>query len=571
MIRRRLAAARPRFTLQSVCTPDAQRAQHAPMVSTDLPPSLPARQFQHLRQHLRPRLGWRLSVPLLLGLSACASPPALQEQAAAQAATSAQAALASAGAQASASSPAGTQWLRANNLSPQAPDGAALASWWQQLDDADLNFLLREALAHNSDLRIAQATLRQAQAARAVVEAGARPQLGSSASATRSRTGSASSSLYKLGLSASWEPDWSGSQTANLAAAEASAQAAAADLATTRMSLTAEVGIAYVQWRDALTRERITQASASSLNDGLALTTWRAQAGLDSALALEQARLALAQTVASLPSVRAEVEQYEHQLALLTGLGVEAMLGQLARQASTPDAGKALQQLQLGVPADLLRRRPDVRAAEASVRAQWATRRQTEREGWPTATLSGSLGLQALTLAALGSGGTGVAALAAGINWNLWDGGQRHALVAQQDALLEAKQIGYEAAVRSALKDVEDALVSLRSQHERTAALSQAAQAADGVLQLSQQQRQAGLLSLADVLSAQRSALSADLSLQSARTERTLALIRLFKALGGGWQAQAEPAADVAKTAAPAASTGVQAPMPTPPASASAS
>jgi len=181
-----------------------------------------------------------------------------------------------------------------------------------------------------------------------------------------------------------------------------------------------------------------------------------------------------------------------------------------------------------------------VRAAEANVRAQWATRRQTEREGWPTATLSGSLGLQALTLAALGSGGTGVAALAAGINWNLWDGGQRHALVAQQDALLEAKQISYEAAVRSALKDVEDALVSLRSQHERTAALSQAAQAADGVLQLSQQQRQAGL-----------------------------ALIRLFKALGGGWQAQAEPAADVAKTAAPAASAGVQAPMP--PASASAS
>jgi multidrug efflux system outer membrane protein len=157
--------------------------------------------------------------------------------------------------------------------------------------------------------------------------------------------------------------------------------------------------------------------------------------------------------------------------------------------------------------------------------------------------LSGSVGLQALTLAALGSGGTGVAALAASIDWSLWDGGQRRALVAQQDALLEAKQISYEAAVRSAFKDVEDALVTLRSHHERASALSQAAQSADGVLQLSQLQRQAGLLSLADVLSAQRSALSADLSLQSARTERTLALIALFKALGGGWQTQAAAAA----------------------------
>lgn len=425
-------------------------------------------------------------------------------------------------------------WWRSSALPTATPDALILA-WWTQFQDADLTWLVQTVQQQNSDVHMARATLRQAQAARAAVEAQGWPQLGVGATASSSRSAGTTTRVRKLSASASWEPDVTGTQAAQQSAEEANVAAAAADLATTQMSLAAEVAIAYVQWRDAQTRWQLTQTSASSLADTLTLTTWRAQAGLDSALALEQARLALAQTEASLPSLAAEVATYEHQMALLTGMNGVAMLARLRPQADLPDDVPALQRLSLGVPADVLRRRPDLRSAEAAVRAQWATREQTRRAGWPAVSLNGSLGWQALSWAALGTSGTGVAALAASIDWTLWDGGQRQALMAQQDALLEAAQWRYAASVRSAVKEVEDALVSLRSQTERGQALAQAAQAAQAAARLSAHQRQAGLIGLADVLSAQRTALSAQLSWQTARTERMVALIGLYKALGGGW------------------------------------
>ncbi len=425
-------------------------------------------------------------------------------------------------------------WWRSGALATATPD-AALSTWWAQFQDADLTWLVQTVQQHNSEVYIAQATLRQAQAARAAVEAQRWPQLGVGATASSSRSAGTTTLVRKLSASASWEPDVTGAQAAQQSAEEANVAAAVADLATTQMSLAAEMAIAYVQWRDAQARWQLTRTSAQSLADTLALTAWRAQAGLDSALALEQARLNWAQTEASLPSLAAEVATYEHQMALLTGMNGVEMLVRLRPQADLPDDVPALQRLSLGVPADVLRRRPDLRSAEAAVRAQWATREQTRRTGWPAVSLNGSLGWQALSWAALGTPGTGVAALAASIDWTLWDGGQRQALVTQQDALLEAAQWRYAASVRSALKDVEDALVSLRSQTERGQTLAQAARAAEAAARLSAHQRQAGLIGLADLLSAQRTALSAQLSLQTARTERLVALIGLYKALGGGW------------------------------------
>ena len=509
---------------------------------------------------------WRgpAATALLLTLAACASAPgpapagpATELPARWQRAGSPDPATGAATGAAPAAAPAPSAAL--TNAAPAPASGAtpdnAAADWWRPFGDADLDRLVALALRNNHELRIAQATLRQAQAARAATEAGARPQLGSAASANRSRSAGQSSTLYKLSLSAGWEPDFNGTQSAAQAAAQAQEQGAADDLARTRASLAAEVAIAYLNWRDAQARERLSRSSAGSLAQTLQLTTWRAQAGLDSALSLEQARLTHAQTEATLPALAAEVAQYEQQLALLCAEPDAAtLIRQLAPERPVPEATAALAALRLGVPADLLRRRPDLRSAEAAVQAQWATREQTRRAGLPSVSLSGSLGWQAATLSALGGGGAGLASLAAGIDWTLWDGGQRRALVAQQDALLQARQLAYAAAVQAALKEVEDALAALAAQQARSATLARAAAAAEAAAQLSQVQRDAGLLGLDELLSAQRSALSARLSLQSARSAHSLALVQLFKALGGA-PATADPLPPAAAPASTAPAT----------------
>ena len=416
-----------------------------------------------------------------------------------------------------------------------AEDDARLARWWTEWRDPHLSALVQQALARNTDLRVAQANLRAAQAARAAVEAGSRPQLGAQLSSSRSRAGGQSTGSQQLGFSASWEPDLWGSQAAGLEAAEADVRASQANLASIRMALVAEVALAQVQWQDAQAREALTRSSLTRLQQTAQLTHWRVAAGLASGLDEQQARLSVAQAEASLPALATERDQQLHQLALLTGRAPAEMAALLPRSVTVSELSPTLAPLALGVPADLLRRRPDVRAAEAAWQAQWAQREQTRREGLPSLSLSGSLGLQAASLSALGSGGAGVAALAAGLGIELIDGGQRRALVDQQSAALDAGQAAYAGAVLAALKDVEDSLVALRASRESEQALAQAAQAAEQVRQLSAHRQASGLVDLRTLLQAERDALAAQTSLQSGRSALALNLVRLFKALGGGW------------------------------------
>lgn len=430
-------------------------------------------------------------------------------------------------------------WLAAAN--PQSPDAPLLAHWWTAFRSPELNSLVDRALAHNTDLRVARATLRQARATRLATEAAQRPQLSLGSSATRSQAdGAGGSNLFKLGFSASWEPDLSGSLSAAQQAAEADERASAADLASTRMSLAAEVALAWLNWRDAQARAQLTRLSLASLEDTQALARWQAQAGLASALDLEQAVLNTEQTRASLAALDAEAASDAHALAQLCALAPAELRSHAAAEAAPIQADLALQQLAQGVPADLLRRRPDLRAAEAAVQAAWLRREQTRREGWPGLSLSGTLGLQAVTLAGLGQAGAGLATLAGAVNWSLLDGGQRPALVEAKDAALEAALARYDAALLAALKDVEDSLSALQGSRARNAALQLAADAADASLQLSRHRHQAGLVDFATLLLAQRTALSSRLALQSARNELSLNLVRNAKALGGGWTPDTE-------------------------------
>lgn len=417
------------------------------------------------------------------------------------------------------------------------PDDAALSQWWEQFQDPTLTVLIQTALSQNLDLKVAQATIRQVRASRAEVEANLSPQIGFNASARQANTDGANSSSSSLGFSASWEPDWWGTKGQAISAAQATLEAAQSDAATTRMTLTAEVALAYLGWRSVQAQQALVKDSIDRLNTLLQLTAWREQAGLVSGLDKTQAQQSLSQAQSSLPALATSQAQYEHQLALLTGRTPSELAKALRADSTTwaLSTDALVQQVNVGMPADVLLRRPDVQAAQARWRAQWSQREQVRTRQRPTLSINGSVGLQALSMAAFSGGGSLVSALAASINWPFLDGGQHAAQMDQQSAALDKADATLQKTVLTAIKDVEDSLVALRGAQQQQSALAATAQQAQEVLRLTRIQYDAGLVDLRTLLTTERDALSAQTNRQNAQTAVAQSLVQLFKALGGGW------------------------------------
>lgn len=412
---------------------------------------------------------------------------------------------------------------------------AAAAPGWRGFGDPLLAALVDEALAANPDLKRARAALAQARAQRDATAAGASLQLGGSASAGRNRSGGVASNRLSATVDASWEADVFGALGNATAAAGATAEASAATLDATRLSIAGETALAYLQWLGTRAQLAIARDSVASQAATLEIVQWRVAAGLASALDAEQAKGNLEQTRAQLPTLQKTLQTNEHRLAVLTGRAPAALS---ARLAAAPPALPALPALPAaGLPADTLRRRPDVRAAELQAVAAWYTLAEREAERRPTFRISGNLGWQAATLSALGGPAALVAGIAAAVDWPLLDGGAAKARAAAQQAALDGARAGYEAAVLTALQDVEDNLVALSTGGERVALLERATEAADAALLLARHRYQAGLVDFTTLLDAERSALSARDALAGARTELWLAHVRLAKALGGAWPA----------------------------------
>ena len=416
-----------------------------------------------------------------------------------------------------------------------ASGGAAatpLAQWWGRLGDAELTALITEALAANTSVRSAQAALRQSRALVDVQTAGTLPQIGASASAQRSRASGSTGNSYSAGFDASWEPDVFGRLHAGVTATEADARAAEASLADVQVSLAAEVAVNYIELRGLQQRLQIARSNLASQQETLQIAQWRLQAGLTTSLVTEQARAAAEQTAAQVPALQSSLAQSRHSLAVLTGQAPAALDARLAATAPVPTAPN---DLALDIPAQTLRQRPDVRAAEHRVAAAVARVAQADAARYPDFSLSGSLGLRALTLGTLTGGNSVASALAASLSASLFDGGAAKAQVRSQQAALEQVRVGYEAAVLTALKDVEDALVALQGDNERLARLQAAADAAANAALMAQQRYSSGLIDFATVLETQRTQLSAQDSVATTVASVAADHVRLYKALGGGW------------------------------------
>lgn len=421
---------------------------------------------------------------------------------------------------------------------PEAGD--KLARWWEQLSDPQLNGLIEDALAANPDLRSAGAALRAARANRNVASANRFPTVSTSAGVTRSAALGAEKTLYSAGFDASWEPDIFGGTRRALEAAEADLEASLADMRATRVSLVAEVALNYVELRAYQARLAIARDNLGSQSETLQITDWRAQAGLVGSLEVEQARSNRDTTRSAIPTLDSGRAAAEHRLALLTGRAPGSLHEQLNR-AGTGALPTLPTGIALRIPAETLRQRPDVQAAERRLAAETARVGQAEAARYPSFSLSGSIGLQALGLSTFTGGGQIARSLAGAVSGPVFNAGRLRAQVEVQDALREQKLAAYDKAVLTALEEVQNALVALSGGSERQQALTSAAGAARTAALLARHRYNAGLIDFQTVLTTERTLLSIEDSLASAEAERVTALIQLYKALGGGWTSREIP------------------------------
>jgi len=413
-----------------------------------------------------------------------------------------------------------------------ATDPAELASWWERFNDPALDALVDRAVAANLDIAQAQARLRQAR--ESAIQAGADLLPSASASGRAGRnidSDGPDSSSYSLGLDADWQLDLFGGGRRALEAARADAAARGYDLASVRIAIIAELTTNYIQLRLAQQQLGIAEDTLRYQRDNYDIARWRVQAGLASSLDEEQARTQLAQTEASLPEFRTNIEGALNRIAVLTAQAPGVATASLEASAPIPAPPSGIA---AGFPADTLRQRPDVRSAERDLAAATARIGVAKAQLLPSFSLGGSLGTSALTTRGLFDAITG--SLFAGISQIVFDGGARASQVRSQQAAVDGAYAAYRQTVLTAIEDVENALAAVSSADARSGQLAIAREAANNSAILARLQYQSGLTDFQTLSNIETSLLSSSNSLAGSQAAQALAVVQLYNALGGGWQ-----------------------------------
>ena len=431
-------------------------------------------------------------------------------------------------------------------------DPAALNQWWTTLQDPVLTRLIDRAVAGNLDLRDAEARIREARARRGVSAADRFPTLNASGTATRSRlseTGfyegtsyeGATTTLYDGGFDASWEIDLFGRIQRQVEAAQAGLEASEENYRDVLITLLAEVAVNYLEVRTLQARLSVAEANRDTQAKTVELVRTSVDAGETARLDLEQALTNLETTRSTIPSLEIGLAQARNRLAVLLGQPPGAVDNELAERRSIPLAPP---QVAVGVPADVLRRRPDLRRAERTLAAATADIGVATADLYPTLTLFGSIGLESLDAGDFLSSASRVFGVGPSLQWNLFDAGRIRNNIDIVSAQQEQALIAYEATVLKALQDVENSIVAYGKEMVRRQALVDGEQSARRALAIAEDQYKAGETDFLSVLDAQRSLLNLQDQLAASNGQVTTNVISLFKALGGGWTPLAPAATD---------------------------
>ena len=436
-------------------------------------------------------------------------------------------------------------WAGVDSADQQQPADDRLGRWWESFGDAQLTSFVERAVAGSPDVRTATSRLRESRATLASTRSTLRPtlDLGPSVSASRNSRetgpsgftqvgGGGVSRLYDAGFDASWEADLFGGIRSSIDAAAATTEVRDAELQDTLVTLIGEVALDYINVRSLQQRVGIANANAEAQQQALDLTQFRRDAGLATDLDVQQARSNVESTRAQIAALESQRAQAIHALAVLIGQPPAALDRELAEPRDIP---KPELSLAVGIPADTLRRRPDVRSAERQLASQSAQVNVARADLRPSLRLAGSIGLESLALARLFVPGASFFSVRPTGNYRVFNREQlRQNLVVQTERQRQAAAT-YESRVLAALQEVEDALTGFAQEQTRRDHLATAAAAAQDAADLSLQLYTAGLRDFRDVLDAQRSLLTAQDSLASSSAAVSSDLVRVYKAVGGGW------------------------------------
>jgi multidrug efflux system outer membrane protein len=421
---------------------------------------------------------------------------------------------------------------------------ADLAVWWKNFDDTNLDSLMTTAVQSNLTLRVAEAHVREARAERDVASGALWPSVGSTAAYSRNRFGGHSFppvppgvnldyNLYSAGFDAAWELDVFGGTRRAVEAATADIRAAEYGWRDVQVSLLAELARNYIEARSYQQRLAITRQNIQVQEEILDLTSNRYENGLGNDLAIQQAKAILTATEAQVPSLESGFSQSVHHLAVLLGQPPGALLDQMSAEEPIPLTPPVVP---VGLPSDLLLRRPDVQQAERQLASATAHIGVAKADLFPKFSLTGLAGMESLSASDWFSYGSRYWSAGPTVQWDLFEAGRLRANVRIQNTRQEQALNTYEQTVLTALEDVENALVAYAKEQIRREKLSESVEANRQALELSTQLYKSGLADFLGVLDSERSLyLAQDELVQSDQTV-SLNLVQLYKALGGGWK-----------------------------------
>lgn len=425
-----------------------------------------------------------------------------------------------------------------------------LAHWWLQFNDPNLNSLINRAVAQNLTLKQAESRIRQARYERQIASAGLWPTLNANGQYRRFQTpGTRKDSpkrdeLWSTSLDATWELDVFGGIRRSVESAQAHVQFAIEDKRDVMVSLIGEVALNYIDLRGFQQSLLISNGNLDAQQKTLDLTRQLYKFGMVSELDVANAEAQVGSTASQIPTLEILEKQTIYNLSVLLGLQPAGLVAELSPAAQIPYSPP---NLPTELPSDLLRRRPDIRKAEAEIHSAMAKIGVAESFLYPKFNLLGSAGFAGTPFDSFLSSRYAFWSIGPSIDWPIFTMGSIRAFIDVQKSLTEQSSLAYENTVLSALRDVESALVACSKEQDRYTALQQTVAANQKAVDLSTQLYKQGQIEFLNVLDAQRRLYASQLLLTDSTRDLSTNLVTLYKALGGGWEEEPDVSMDKPK------------------------
>jgi multidrug efflux system outer membrane protein len=409
------------------------------------------------------------------------------------------------------------------------------ADWWKTFNDPELDSLVERAVKANYDLRLAEARVRESRASRSHAAWDFAPTIDTSASYTKQKIANQpkTSEVYDARFDASWEIDVFGSKRRTLESATANLFASQEDLHDVLMTVLGDVARNYMEVRGAQQRLVIARKNIKAQSESIELTQVRFKAGLTSELDVKQSEALLATTEAAVPPLETTLKRAIHRLGVLLGEQPGALLAELSRTEPIPATPPSVP---VGLPSELLRRRPDVRRAEYQLAAATADIGVQTAELFPKFSLGSTAGLQSLSASDWFTAGSRHWSAGPTVTWRILDFGRIRAQIKAANARQEQVLATYEQTVLASFEDVENALVAYANEQRRFDSLNQSVLANRRALEIANELYTTGNGDFLNVLDSQRALYGAEDQLVDSQRAVTENLVTLYKALGGGWE-----------------------------------